>query len=182
MPSHPQTDRAAAHVVLIGLMGSGKSTVGRVVASLLGRPLMDSDRLIEQRTGQTVRQLWQEGGEAAYRPLERDAVIEVLAGSGPDVLAAPAGAVLNPAVSARLGEPEVFVVWLRAEVATLIERIRVGDHRPLLGEDPTATLQTMADERSAGYAALANLVLDVERRDADELASSVVDAVANGSP
>lgn len=167
----------SAHVVLIGLMGSGKSTVGQMVASTLGRPLVDVDTFIEDRTGRTVRQLWEEGGEAAYRPIERDAVIEVLAGPGPDVLAAPAGAVLDPEVSTLLTASDLLVVWLRAEVSTLVGRVIAGDHRPLLGDDPATTLQAMADDRSAGYGALAGMVLDVEGRDAEQLAAAVVEAV-----
>ena len=76
-------------VVLVGLMGSGKSTVGALVATRTGRAFVDVDIVIAQETGKTVRELWEEGGEAAYRKLESEAVLRVLAGDAPSVLAAP---------------------------------------------------------------------------------------------
>src|SRR5687767_189382 len=80
-------------VVLVGLMGAGKSTVGRALAEHLQRPFVDVDHEIEAATGQTVRQLWTSGGEAAFRDLERDTVLATLARTTPVVLAAPGGVV-----------------------------------------------------------------------------------------
>lgn len=171
--------RARGHVVLIGLMGSGKSTVGARVAALLDRRFVDVDQLIAERTGLTVRELWERGGEAAYRPLERDLVVHALSEDGPDVLAAPAGAVLDALVQTALQAADPLIVWLRAEVDTLVSRVVASDHRPLLGSDPGQALQVMADDRGDLYARLADLVLDIEGRSADELAEQVVAAVGS---
>lgn len=168
--------RPPRHVVLIGLMGSGKSAIGSRVAELLGRPFVDVDQVIMERTGLTVRQLWERGGEAAFRPLERDVVVHNLSEDGPDVLASPAGAVLDPLVKEAMRVAQPFTVWLRASVETLVERVKGSEHRPLLGDDPERALRTMAAERSELYGALADLVLDVEGASPDELAQQVLDA------
>lgn len=168
--------RPPRHVVLIGLMGSGKSAIGARVAELLGRPFVDVDQVIMERTGLTVRQLWERGGEAAFRPLERDIVVHDLSEDGPDVLASPAGAVLDPLVKDAMRVAQPFTVWLRASVETLVERVKGSEHRPLLGDDPERALRTMAAERSEVYGALADLVLDVEGASPHELAQQVVDA------
>jgi shikimate kinase len=104
------------HAVLVGLMGSGKSTVGALVAGRLGRVFVDVDVAITARTGRTVRELWEEGGETAYRQLESDEVLRVLRAGSPAVLAAPGGVVLDPAVRAALAGT---VVWLRTSPSTL---------------------------------------------------------------
>ena len=136
-----------------------------------------ADRRIEARTGREVRELWERGGEAAYRPLEREETLAVLTGAGPDVLAVPAGAVVDAEVLAALRRPEAFVVWLRVEVAELAARVTVGDHRPLLGDDPEALLAAQSAERSETYAAVADVVLDAGSATPDHLAMVVVAAL-----
>lgn len=150
------------HLVLVGLMASGKSSVGRVLSERLGRPLVDTDEVIQDRTGQTVRQLWESGGEAAYRALESEVVLEVLARSTPVVLAAPGGVVLDPSVRTVLVGDTVATVWLRAQVATLVRRVRPDDHRPLLGAHPAEVLAQMAVERSSLLAGVCDVVVDVD--------------------
>jgi shikimate kinase len=166
-------------VVLVGLMGSGKSTVGALVAKALGLTFVDVDRVIGQRTGKTVRQLWEEGGEAAYRQLESDVVLQTLRRHDV-VLAAPGGAVLDPMVRSALRD--AFVVWLRAEPATLAARVHDDDHRPLLGEQPFAVLTKMADERAELYEQVADLVVDTDQEDAETVAAQVVDRIRQGGP
>jgi shikimate kinase len=164
-------------VVLVGLMGSGKSTVGALVAARTGRVFVDVDIVIARETGKTVRELWEEGGEAAYRKLESDAVLRVLAGGTPSVLAAPGGVVLNPAVRAALAGH--FVVWLRTRPTTLAGRVQVGDHRPLLGDKPADVLAVMADERSDLYRQVATAVLHTDDRAPDAVADAVVGLLAD---
>jgi shikimate kinase len=159
-------------VVMVGLMGAGKSTVGSLVAAATGRTFVDVDRVIVARTSKTVRELWEEGGEPAYRQLESEVVLDTLARSGDVVLAAPGGAVLDPAVRAALGP--AFVVWLRADPATLAARVRHDDHRPLLGRRPVEVLTSMATERAGLYDSLADLVVDTDGRDAVTVADAVL--------
>jgi shikimate kinase len=161
-------------VVLVGLMGAGKSTVGALVGDKTDLTYVDVDRTIAGRTGRTVRQLWEEGGEAAYRQLESDVVLETLHRDDV-VLAAPGGVVLNPVVRSVL-EP-AFVVWLRAEPATLAARVRDDDHRPLLGEHPLEVLTRMADARAELYRQVADVVIDTDHRDAGTVAGLIVGAL-----
>ena len=165
------------HVVLVGLMGSGKSTVGALVAARTSRIFVDVDIVIARETGKTVRELWEQGGEAAYRKLESDAVLRVLAGDTPSVLAAPGGVVLDPTVRAALADH--FVVWLRTRPTTLAGRVHVGDHRPLLGDKPADVLTVMADERSDLYRQVATATLDTDDRAPDAVAEAVVGLLAD---
>lgn len=160
-------------IALIGLMGSGKSTVGAVLADRTGLPLIDVDRVIIARTGRTVRELWAEGGEAAYRALESDVAIEALGGVDDVVLAVPGGAILDPAVRDALADASV--VWLRTDPSVLGTRVQADDHRPLLGADPAADLAEMAKARDAIYAAAAGLVLDTDDLDPSMIADRILE-------
>lgn len=158
-------------IVLVGLMGAGKSTVGRLVAEATARTLVDVDVEITERTGRTVRELWEDGGEAAYRELERSTALEAL--TRPDVvLAAPGGVVLDAGVRAAL-EP-ARVVWLRADPAVLGARVRAGDHRPLLGADPAADLAALAEARAGLYESVADLVVDSDHGDPSRTSAEVL--------
>lgn len=163
-------------LVLVGLMGSGKSTVGALVAHGTGGRLVDVDVVIAEETGKTVRELWEEGGEDAYRGLESGAVLRTLADDTPSVLAAPGGVVLDPAVRAALAGH--IVVWLRTSPAALASRVHAGDHRPLLGQ-PAKTFAAMADQWSDLYRQVATATIDTDGRSPDGLADSVVELLAD---
>ncbi|MCU1371442.1 MAG: aroK [Ilumatobacteraceae bacterium] len=165
------------HLALLGLMGSGKTTVGRLVSEALGWPLVDSDLVVEERTGMTVAELWERGGEPAYRPHEREAVTQALAGPGPTVVAVAAGAIEDRVALASIGQAGVVRVWLRARPETVAARVGLSDHRPLIADDPFAILTAQAEERAAAYGDAADLVLDVEGRTPEELASRIIEAM-----
>lgn len=163
------------HLVLVGMMGAGKTTVGRLVAARTGRPLLDSDSLVEARTGRTVAQIFAEEGEAAFRAIEHDVLGSMLGGDEPVVVAAAGGSVLDPANRARLVDSGT-VVWLRADPTALAARVRPGDHRPLLAEDPAGTLARLAEEREPLYRSVADVVVDVDGLSPDEVADRVLEA------
>jgi shikimate kinase len=167
-------------VVLVGLMGSGKSTVGRLVAERTGRHLVDVDVAITTRTGRSVREIWEAGGEAAYRHLESAEVLAGLRSGDPVVVAAPGGVVLDPEVRTALSA--ALVVWLRADPAVLARRVGAGDHRPLLGDRPYEVLSTMARDRAALYGAVADAVVDVDTVDPEAAARTVVDLLQRCVP
>lgn len=169
---------SSEHVVLVGMMGSGKTTVGRALAARLQRPFLDSDEIVEARTGRTVREIFESGGEAAYRPLETDALLEALASPEPAVIAAAGGVVLAGANREALAKPGVRVFWLRAAPALLAERAVTGDHRPLLDGDPEANLRRLLDGRRELYAEVADVVLDVEGHSVDELVGEITAVMA----
>lgn len=160
------------HVVLVGAMGSGKSTVGLIVAGRTGRRLVDVDVAITERTGRSVREIWEDGGEAAFRHLESAEVLAALGGDEAVVVAAPGGVVVDPDVQAALRA--ALVVWLRADPAILAHRVRPGDHRPLLGARPGDVLPALARERRALYERLADAVVDVDALTPAAAADAVV--------
>lgn len=159
-------------LVLVGLMGAGKSHVGGVVAAELGWRLVDVDVAINADTGRTVREIWEDGGEAAYRHLESKVVLDAIEGDDPTVLAAPGGVVLDPGVRAALRR--AFVVWLRTDPVTLAGRVRPGDHRPLLGERPFDVLSSMAVERASLYEEVADAIVDTDHLDVRGVADRVL--------
>jgi shikimate kinase len=163
------------HLVLVGMMGSGKSSVGRRVAEALDRPLLDTDALVEERTGRTVRQLFDEGGEAGFRRAETDAVAKAAGWPEPAVIAAAGGAVLAPANRAALADAGT-VVWLSATVETLLGRVGSGGHRPLLGDDPEPVLRRLIEERTPLYEALADAVVVVDDLTSEQVAECVLAA------
>jgi shikimate kinase len=166
------------HIAIIGMMAVGKSTVGRSVAHQLGARFVDTDEVIEERTGQTPRQIWQEGGEAAYRPLEREAVAEALSAPDPVVLAVPGGVAVDEAMAVHVLAPHVTTVYLRATLDTLVAHVGATPrHRPLLGSDPRATLARLLGERAGRYEALADAIVDVDGRPPEDVAAAVLSAV-----
>lgn len=175
------SDRAASHIVLVGLMGTGKSTIGRRLAKSLGRPFLDSDTLVEHRTGRTVRQIFAADGEPAFRDLEHQVLHEALASEAPSVIAAAGGAVLDARSRAELTEHS-FVIWLQAAPAMLAKRVANGTHRPLLDDDPVGVLTAMATDRAELYAAVADAVVDVTPLSMDAAAVAVEQLVAELVP
>ena len=162
------------HVVLVGLMGSGKTTVGRVLAERLHRPLFDSDQLIESRTGRTVREIFVSDGEPAFRALEAEVLAEALRSSPPAVIAAAGGVVLAEENRALLHQVPARVVWLRADPALLVERAASGSHRPLLDDDPAAVLRGMADLREPLYREVADMIISVDGRSITDVVEAVL--------
>ncbi len=162
------------HLVLVGMMAAGKTTVARVLAERLGRPLFDSDSMIEQQTGRTVREIFADDGESAFRALETEALITALASDEPAVIAAAGGVVLNPENRALLKNSFARVVWLSAEPATLVERVTSTGHRPLLDDDPAGTLQRMFHDREALYREVADAIVLVDRRSIQEVVEAVL--------
>src|SRR5262245_60858933 len=130
-------------IALVGLSGSGKSSLGRALAARLGRPLLDTDVLVTQAAGCDVAQIFAEYGEACFRELEA-AVLRAALQSAPAVIATGGGVVLRAENRALLRE-RAFVAWLDAPTAALVARLRAHDEgRPLLqGDDPAARLEAL---------------------------------------
>jgi shikimate kinase len=163
-----------SHIVLVGMMGVGKSSVGRALARRLDRKLLDSDEMIEAREGRTVRDIWMENGEPAFRRIEAEVLADAIAAPTPSVVAAAGGVVLSEENRNALKGSGAHVVWLLADVELLLERVRNGMHRPLLDDDPEGTLRTMYEERADLYQEVADAIVSVEHRSINEVAGAVL--------
>ena len=163
------------HVLLVGMMGSGKSTVGRIVADRMRRPFRDSDAEVEKRTGTTVPAIFAARGEPAYRAEERAALSAALTSPVPAVIAVGGGAVVDPESRRRLGRAGV-VVWLDAPPHVLASRLGAGKGRPLLVSDPAGTLRRLDARRRPVYRALSDLRVQVGERRPAVLAEEVARA------
>ena len=165
-------------IVLVGLMGTGKTTTGRLLAERLGLTYVDTDDLILERTGRTVREIFLADGEPAFRALETGVLVEALTAPSPVVLAAAGGVVLAEANRRTLREGDALVVWLRADPALLVRRVEGQEHRPLLDEDPVGTLAQMQRDRESLYREVADVVIDVDDLTPLEVADRVLAAAA----
>lgn len=168
-------------VLLVGMMGAGKTTVGRLLADRLGWRYADSDEEVEATTGRTVRELFEAGGEEAFRPLESAALTAALAADEPSVIAVAGGAVLDASNRALLRRSGT-VVWLRAAPATLLHRIvperaSSDGHRPLLEHDPEGVLVGLDRQRRPLYEEVSDVVVDVDELDPPEVVERVARAV-----
>jgi shikimate kinase len=156
---HPIVKRIGRRsLVLVGLMGAGKSTVGRRLASRLGLPFYDADHEIEAAAGMTIPDIFQNYGEAYFRDGERRVIARLLQ-EGPVVLATGGGAFMNEETRARIAEQGISV-WLRADLPVLMRRVRKRSNRPLLqNPDPEGTMRRLMAERHPVYAS-ADLTVD----------------------
>lgn len=166
-------------ILLVGLMGAGKTSVGRVLAERLRRPFVDLDEVIEASAGASVREVFDAEGEAGFRAREAEALAEVLARADGPVVATGGGVVTTPANVESLRRCSQ-VVWLRADVPVLAARVEAdGTTRPLLaGSAPVQALARLADERAPRYAEVADAVVDTDGLGPDAVADAVAAALA----
>ncbi len=173
----------AEHVLLVGMMGAGKSTVARLVAARLDRPHVDTDVEVERAAGSTVREIFSARGEAGFRSEEAQVLEAVLGGSVPAVVSVGGGAVIDSTNRAALRAAGT-VVWLRARPETLARRVGSSADRPLLttpdgsGPGGPATALARIDQQRRGlYEEVADVVIDVDDLAPAAVAERVLDAV-----
>lgn len=164
------------NIILIGMMGSGKSTVGRRLASALGRPFVDADTVLERRCGVPISTIFELEGEAGFRRREAQLIAELTQPTG-CVLATGGGAVLN-AESRALLHREGFVVYLQAGVGDLWQRLRRDRARPLLRtSDPRARVEALVEERDPLYREVAHRVISTGRQPVDRTVADILAAL-----
>jgi shikimate kinase len=162
-------------VVLVGMMGAGKSSIGRRAALRLGIPFVDADSEIEKAAGMSITDIFAVRGEAEFRAGEARVLLRLL-DSGPQVLATGGGAFINPQTRAAIRSKGISI-WLKAEVDVLMKRIRRRHDRPLLQTaDPAATLRRLMEERDPIYA-LADITVQSREVSHDKIVDEIVSAL-----
>lgn len=176
-PSPDPSAAQAAHIILVGLPGAGKTTVGRNLARMLGRPFLDFDDELERRSGMSVSEIFARHGEPHFRRLELEMTQE-LAKSGGAILAPGGGWTTIPGAMALL-RPPGRMIYLR--VAPEVAILRMGDRharRPLLrAPDPVAVLRRLREEREPAYL-LADYVIDTDRTAIELVTAQIAKFVA----
>ena len=164
-------------IVLIGLMGAGKTAMGRRLASRLDLPFIDADTEIEVAAGASISEIFAEHGEAYFRQGERKVIARLLE-NGPQVLATGGGAYMNADTRANI-KAHGLSVWLKADIKVLMKRVGRRDNRPLLvAGDPEKVMKKLMEER---YPIYAEADVTVESRDVphDVIVGAVIDALAD---
>lgn len=167
------TDR----VLLVGMMGAGKTAVGRSLAELLGWPYLDNDDEVTRVAGAAPAEIERTRGLDALHDAETRALERACARPGPLVAGVAGGAVLREA-NRRILRGCGAVVWLRARTATLVRRVATDPPRPILGDDPAGVLERLAAEREPFYAAVAGTVVDVDDLTPAQAAARIADVLS----
>ncbi len=149
-PNVIKASLGAKSIVMVGLMGCGKSAVGRRLAAKLGLPFLDADEEIEKAAGKSIEDIFAEHGEAYFRDGERKVIARLLR-SGPQVLATGGGAFMSEETRQAIAESAISV-WLKADLPILMRRVAKRDNRPLLKtKDPEAVMRELMDTRYPVY-------------------------------
>lgn len=168
-------DLESRHFALVGLMGAGKTSVGRLLAARLGLPFHDSDENVAHAAGLSIEELFVHQGEPAFRALERSALARLLAGER-SVIATGGGAITEADTRDALRK-RAFTIWLDASPAVLAHRLAGSSERPLLAQgDPEAILDRLAEQRRPFYAA-ADLRVGTDELDVAEITELIVATV-----
>jgi shikimate kinase len=162
-------------IVLVGLMGAGKSSIGRRLGQSQGRPFVDADKEIEKAAGCSIEEIFERHGEAEFRDGERRVIARLLGGP-PQVLATGGGAFMDPRTRAAVRQHGISV-WLRADLELLVRRTGRRNNRPLLkGKDRRVILQDLIDERYPVYAE-ADVAVDIDDSPPDVTTARVSAAI-----
>jgi shikimate kinase len=174
MTERSERTSASPVCVLVGMMGAGKTTVGRLVADRLGLPFRDVDADIEAAAGKPISEIFIDDGEEHFRALEREAIAAALE-SFDGVLAVGGGAILADETRKRLLGHRV--VYLSVELPDALKRVGLGAGRPMLAMNPRATLRHLLDQRRPLYEEAATVVVVTDGRSPDEVAAEVTAAL-----
>lgn len=166
-------------IMLVGLMGAGKTTVGRRLAARLSIPFVDSDDEVERQAGVSITEIFEGHGESWFREIEREMMARLIGGP-PKVIAAGGGAFLDERTRAAASD-RCVTIWIDAEVETLVERLSGRDDRPLLrNQDPAPALAVLAEQRGPIYAQ-AQLRVRSAGIDAEKTVDRIIDMLEHAA-
>ncbi len=163
-------------IVLVGMMGAGKTTVGRALAARLGVDFIDTDDLVSVSAGCSIRELFERHGEAHFRRVESSVLEEVLGAITSGVIGCGGGIVTADLNRRLLKDARATVVWLRATPSSLAGRLDGDADRPLLDGDVSQRLSALSAERGAWYAEVADVVVDVDDRSIEHIVDKILEA------
>jgi shikimate kinase len=170
-------DGLPKNIVLIGLMGCGKSTIGRKLQTMLGYPLVDTDHLIEEKARMTVAEIFSRRGEPFFRELESAVLNELSAPNTPRRIIATGGGIVGRKANRRLLSKLGYVVWLQAPVDVILQRTGRNRDRPLLQtEDPRDKIQKLLTDRTPLYHEIADLELETAGLETGEIACGILES------
>lgn len=175
------SDTSGMKIVLVGFMGTGKSTVGAHLGRTWNGDLIDTDGMVEEAAGVTISQIFETEGESVFRRKETEALREALGRSGRWIISTGGGVVVTDEnrrlLTEKDGDP-CCVVWLTASPETVLERTAANDDRPLLrGEDPAEKVRTMLADRDPWYREVADLVVETDGLSAEDVAYGVSESI-----
>lgn len=166
-------------LVLIGFMGSGKSSVGRKLQEQLGYTLIDTDQLIEKRQGKSIPKIFSTDGEDVFRDIECELLKELVKDSPSNRIISTGGGIILRESNRKLLRELGFVVWLKATPEEILERTSRNNHRPLLQtKDPKGAVARLMAERDSLYRDTAHLELDTKGLDIEEVCAGILDCAS----
>jgi shikimate kinase len=170
-------DGLPKNIVLVGLMGCGKSTIGRKLQSLLGYPLVDTDQWIEEKAGMPITEIFSRHGETRFRELESAVLHELSAPGTPPRIIATGGGIVGRKSNRRLLSRLGYVVWLQAPVDVILQRTGRNRDRPLLHTDnPRAKIEALLAQRAPLYHEIADLELETAGLETEEIACGILES------
>ena len=163
------------NIILIGFMGTGKSTIGRNLSQTFGYPLIDTDQLIVEQQGRSIPQIFEEDGEPAFRAMETDLLRSLFKHSGHII--STGGGIIVSADNRRLLQDLGYVVWLRASPAEILNRTSRNSNRPLLNnDDPEGTIRRLLDIRNPFYQETSHLCIETDQLNFDEVTTGIIES------
>jgi len=163
-------------VILIGMMGTGKTHLGKMLADALNLEFFDSDHVIEKRGGLSISEIFELYGEQRFRQSEEKTILDLLDG-GACIIATGGGAPMNPIIMDAIKEKSISI-WLDSDAEAIYARIKTAKNRPLLNtENPKATLAKLIDERKSTYAN-ADITIKTKGNNADHALNEMIEAIS----
>ncbi len=171
-----------ARILLIGMMGSGKTSVGRALSARTGWGYRDNDEIVAEGEGIATDELLERDGRDALRAAESRALSRVLEQEPPLIAGVAGGVIESPQDRQRLEAPDAFVVYLHSPIEVLVERVGSGEGRPWLQPDPETAMRRLFAGREPLYREVADLVVDSPDGDAEQHADTILAALERWTP